>query len=145
MTYNLKLRIGLILTVFGLLIGLYAYRLNELQVVLPKKEGPKAVGTITYDTIVPAARGEILDRNGNVLISNRASYNLILTNYALFNGPSPNESLRKLVNLCRELDIRYTDHLPVTVYYTRISSWSASICQMTGNSMVLRRETGQAA
>ena len=114
MTYNLKLRIGLILTVFGLLIGLYAYRLNELQVVLPKKEGPKAVGTITYDTIVPAARGEILDRNGNVLISNRASYNLILTNYALFNGPSPNESLRKLVNLCRELDIRYTDHLPVT-------------------------------
>lgn len=114
MTYNLKLRIGVILAVLGILIGLYAYRLIRLQVVLPQENGAMAVGTFTYDTRVTAARGEILDRNGNVLISNRASYNLILINYALFNSSNPNESLRKLVNLCNELDIHYTDHLPVT-------------------------------
>ncbi|MBR4701570.1 MAG: hypothetical protein IKP19_07735 [Oscillospiraceae bacterium] len=114
MTYNLKLRIGLFLTFFGLLIGLYAYRLIQLQVVLPEKTDTSAVGTFTYDTRVTAARGEILDRNGNVLISNRASYNLILINYALFNSSNPNESLRQLSNLGRELYIDFTDHLPVT-------------------------------
>ena len=114
MNYNLKLRIGLFLAAFGILIGLYAYRLIRLQVVLPEKSQTKTVGTITYDTRVTAARGEILDRNGNVLISNRASYNLILINYALFNSQNPNESLRRLVNLCQALDIEYTDHLPVT-------------------------------
>ena len=94
MNYNLKLRIGLFLAAFGILIGLYAYRLIRLQVVLPEKSQTKTVGTLTYDTRVTAARGEILDRNGNVLISNRASYNLILINYALFNSQNPNESLR---------------------------------------------------
>ena len=114
MTYNLRLRIGLFLTVFGLLIGLYTYRLIRLQVVDAPKNAGQTVGTFTYDTRVTAARGEILDRNGNVLISNRASYNLILINYALFNSPNPNESLRRLVNLCRALDVDYTDHLPIT-------------------------------
>ena len=113
MTYNIKLRLGLFLTVFGILVGLYAYRLIRLQVVSPRKTDTSA-GTYTYDTRVTAARGEILDRNGNVLVSNRASYNLITINYALFNSENPNESLRQLAELCRERGIEYTDHLPVT-------------------------------
>ena len=110
---NLKLRLGLFLTVFGLLIGAYVYRLIQLQVVTEQKTS-SATGTYTYDTRVIAARGEILDRNGNVLVSNRASYNLILSGYALFNSPSPNESLRQLVQLGRELNIEFVDHFPVT-------------------------------
>ena len=113
MRYNIKLRLGLFLAVFGILIGAYAYRLIQLQVVSPRKTST-GTGTYTYDTRVTAARGEILDRNGNVLVTNRASYNLIITGYALFNSESPNESLRQLVRLCRELNIDYTDHLPVT-------------------------------
>ena len=74
MTYNLRLRISVFLTAFGLLIGLYTYRLIRLQVVDAPKTASRTVGTFTYDTRVTAARGEILDRNGNVLISNRASY-----------------------------------------------------------------------
>ena len=38
----------------------------------------------TYQSTVEAARGNILDRNGNVLVSNRASYNLVIINYVLF-------------------------------------------------------------
>lgn len=113
MHYNMKLRLGLFLTVFGLLIGVFVYRLIQLQVVNPRQTN-SSTGTYTYDTRVTAARGEILDRNGNVLVSNRASYNLIITGYALFNSDNPNESLRQLSRLCRELEIEYTDHLPVT-------------------------------
>lgn len=113
MRYNVKLRLGLFLTVFGLLIGAYVYRLIQLQVVTERKSN-SAAGTYTYDTRVTAARGEILDRNGNVLVSNRASYNLTISGYALFNSSSPNESLRQLVQLGRELHIDFVDHLPVT-------------------------------
>lgn len=113
MRYNIRLRLGLFLTVFGLLIGAYAYRLIQLQVISPRKTSSRS-GTYTYDTRVTAARGEILDRNGNVLVTNRASYNLIISGYALFNSESPNENLRQLVRLCRELDTGFTDHLPVT-------------------------------
>ena len=36
MRYNIKLRLGLFLAVFGVLIGAYAYRLIQLQVVNPR-------------------------------------------------------------------------------------------------------------
>ncbi len=113
MRYNFKLRLGLVLAVFGILMGAFAYRLIQLQVVNPRTSSV-STGTYTYDTRVTAARGEILDRNGNVLVRNRASYDLIITSYALFNSEDPNESLRQLARLCRELGISYTDHLPVT-------------------------------
>ena len=128
MHYSFKLRLGLFLTLFGVLMGAYAYRLIQLQVVNPQTSSG-TTGTITYDTRVTAARGEILDRNGNVLVTNRASYNLIITGYALFNSENPNESLRQLARLCRERGISYTDHLPVTrvkPYEYETSSYSNS-------------------
>ena len=128
MRYNFKLRLGLVLAVFGILMGAFAYRLIQLQVVNPRTRSV-STGTYTYDTRVTAARGEILDRNGNVLVTNRASYDLIITSYALFNSEDPNESLRQLARLCRELGIRYTDHLPVTrvkPYEYETSNYSAA-------------------
>ena len=109
----MKFRLGFFLALFCVLIAAYAYRLIQLQVVNPKISNT-GTGTYTYDTRVTAARGEILDRNGNVLVTNRASYNLIITSYALFNSDSPNERLRQLAGLCRELGTGFTDHLPVT-------------------------------
>ena len=69
---------------------------------------------MTYHTRVTAARGEILDRNGNVLVGNRASYNLVIVREVLMSADAPNENLRRLVDLCSELGLEYTDHFPVT-------------------------------
>ena len=113
MEYKTKFRIGVFLSLFAVLLGLYVWRLFRVQVV-DATQAEQSAGSYTYSTRVTAARGEILDRNGNVLVSNRASYNLVINNYALFNGDDPNESLRQLVNLGRKLDISFTDHLPVT-------------------------------
>ncbi len=112
-----KFHFRLILTgVFILVIfGIYFFRLYDLQILQQKKEGADPPGTYTYRTRVKAARGEIIDRNGNVLVGNRASFNLVLIHNALFNSPDPNESLRKLTNLTHELDLDITDHFPVTM------------------------------
>lgn len=70
--------------------------------------------SITYMTTVEASRGNILDRNGNVLISNRASYNLVIINFVLFNSKTPNESLLRVLELCDEQGVAYQSHFPVT-------------------------------
>jgi penicillin-binding protein 2 len=63
---------------------------------------------------VKAARGDILDRNGNVMVSNRASFDLVINHYVLTSSENPNRSLYELVKLCNKLGIEYTDHLPIT-------------------------------
>ena len=102
--------ISLIVLVFGA----YTIRLYDIQVTQAREQGVDAPGTYTYRTRVTAARGEIIDCNGNVLVGNRASFNLVLINEALFNSSEPNESLRRLTNLAHELGLDVTDHFPVT-------------------------------
>ena len=50
-----------------------------------------------------------------MLVTNRASYNLVFNNYVIYNSDNPNESLRKLANLLQERGIAYLEHLPVTL------------------------------
>ena len=98
---------------FALIIGFFAYKLYDLQIV--KTEGKvNNVTAYTTWTRVKAARGAILDRNGNVLVGNRASYDLVINHYVMRSSLSPNQSIYDLVMLCKELDIAYTDRFPVT-------------------------------
>lgn len=131
MEYKTRVRLICLILVFALLLGAYGYRLFQLQILNGSKSEFSA-NTYTYYTRVTAARGEILDRNGNVLVGNRASYNLVINNYALFNSDDPNESLRQLVDLCRKLDVEYTDHLPVT--HTKPYEYTTEEFSSTWNS-----------
>lgn len=98
---------------FAMILGLFGFRMYDLQVLNADKEDSNQ-STYSAWTRVVAARGEILDRNGNVLVTNRASFNLVFNNYVFYNSESPNESLRRLVNLLYENHIDYIEHLPVT-------------------------------
>ena len=99
----------------ALLMGGYVLRLYKLQAVEPENGLVTAdADSMQYMTTVEAARGNILDRNGNILVSNRASYNLVIINFVLFNAKQPNERLLQLLELCDDLGIRYASHFPVT-------------------------------
>lgn len=102
-----------LLLLFGLLVSFFAFRLYVLQIY---ETGGKVDNTTVYTsyTRVKAARGDILDRNGNVLVGNRASYDLTINHYVLTSSATPNESILNLVKLCREAGIAYTDHFPMT-------------------------------
>ena len=97
-----------------IVLGIFTIRLYGLQVKEGGDKVANATDTFTYYTRVTAARGEILDRNGNVLIGNRASFNVMLFYDVLFSSDDPNENLRQLTNLCRQLDLPIIDHFPVT-------------------------------
>ena len=108
-----RFRAMVMLTLILALVLFLGGRLYYLQIV---ETGGQIDNTTTFTTatLVRAARGSITDRNGNVLVGNRASYDLVLNHYVLTNSEDPNGSLLKLVELCRELGIEYTEHFPLT-------------------------------
>ena len=108
-----RFRVRILLLLFAAVLGFFAYRLYSLQVI--ETEGKKDNTTVfTVMTRVKAARGDILDRNGNVLVSNRASYDLIIYHDVLKSAEGTNNYLYQLVNLCMDQEIEYADHFPVT-------------------------------
>ena len=108
-----RFRAGILLLLFCLIVGFFALKLYDMQII---QTGGEVDNTKTYTirTRVKAARGEILDCNGNVLVSNRASYDVVLIHYIIISAEGTNEHLLNLVNLCREREIEYIDHFPVT-------------------------------
>ena len=97
------------------MIGVFSLRLYKTQAAVTEDSLVTAdADSMTYQSTVEAARGNILDRNGNVLVSNRASYNLVIVNFVFFNAPDPNGNLLKVLNLCDELGIAYESHFPIS-------------------------------
>ena len=108
-----RFRTGVFVAVILVIMALFTFRLYALQTSLTEEE-IRTSNSLTIWTTVDAARGKILDRNGTVMVGNRASYNLIMIGYVFFNGPSPNESLLELLALCDELGIDVESDFPVS-------------------------------
>ena len=101
------------LGLFAFILLLYSFRLYKLQIIDTKGNTDN---TQVYSTIttVRAARGDILDRNGNVLVGNRASYNLVFNHYVIKSADNRNQYLYDLLKKCEELGVEHNDHFPVS-------------------------------
>lgn len=108
-----RFRAVLFLVLFAFVLTLFAFRLFVLQII-ETKGNTDNTQVYTTLTTVRAARGDILDRNGNVLVGNRASYDLVFNHYVINSYSDRNEALYRLVQKCRELGVTYNDHFPVT-------------------------------
>ncbi|MBE6960499.1 MAG: hypothetical protein E7448_07260 [Ruminococcaceae bacterium] len=108
-----RVRAGILLVIFLVSMVFFAFRVYDLQII--QTDGTASnLKTFTIYTRVKAARGDILDCNGNKLVTNRASYDLTLNHYVLLSADGTNDYLLKMVQLCRELDVPYIDHFPVS-------------------------------
>ena len=92
----------------------FLLRMYSLAAVSPDEMAVADADSMTYWTTVEGARGCILDRNGNVLVANRATYNIVIVNFVLANTGAPNENILKLLQLCQQLGIECQSHFPVT-------------------------------
>ena len=108
-----RFRATWLLVIVGTILSLFAVKLYSMQVADAAVNGDNTT-TYTISTRVRAARGDILDINGNKLVTNRASYDLHLNHYVILNATNTNARLLELVNLCRDMGITYNDHFPVT-------------------------------
>ena len=106
-------RARFLLIIFLVTMCIFALRTYDLQLI--QNDGTVSnLKTFTIYTRVKAARGDILDCNGNKLVTNRASYDLTLNHYVLLSANGTNDYLLKMVKLCQEMDIEYIDHFPVS-------------------------------
>ena len=105
-----------LLVVFGFLLIMvfYGFKLYDMQVLYPDSYA-KNQSTFTTYTRVKAARGDILDSNGNVLVGNRTSFNLELNHYVLLSSSGTNNHIYRLVKQCKELGIEYSESFPITM------------------------------
>lgn len=108
-----RFRARVLLMIFAFILMLFAWRLFVIQII--ETDGDTD-NTQVYTTLttVRASRGDLLDRNGNVLVGNRASYNLVFNHYVITSNSNANEELYQLVQKCKELGLTYTDHFPVS-------------------------------
>ena len=108
-----RVRALLLLALFGLILVFYSGKLFSVQIIENDGNTSNAKTYTTYTT-VKGIRGDLLDRNGNVLVGNRASYNLVFNHYVIKSVDGRNEYLRTLIRKVDELGLTYTDHFPVS-------------------------------
>ena len=85
-----RVRAGILLIIFLVSVVFFAFRVYDLQII--QTDGTVSnQKTFTIYTRVKAARGDILDKNGNKLVTNRASYDLTLNHYVLLSANGTND------------------------------------------------------
>ena len=108
-----RFRAWLLVAIVAVILGLYSVKLYSMQGADAEINGDN-ITTYTIWTRVRGARGDLLDTNGNKQVTNRASYDLHLNHYVILNATNTNGRLLQLVQLCREMELDYIDHFPVT-------------------------------
>lgn len=110
-------RIAAFALVVVLLIALCAGTLYKLQIIEGAAYYEESQNSLTSYPSVTAARGNILDRYGRVLVSNRECYNLKISDTRLFSDEveDPNAVILQMINLVEAAGETYTDDLPITL------------------------------
>lgn len=91
------------------LISLYRLQIIEGAAYYEQSEN----SIVTTNTVL-AARGNILDRYGRVLVSNSVCNNLLINSDELFEQDDPNAVILELVQAVKDSGNKYTDTLPIT-------------------------------
>ena len=104
-----------VLTAGGLVCGLIvAANLFSLQIIHGDEYADDANQLFTYTSTIPASRGDILDRNGQTLVSNTTVYQLQIT-YAFWKKDGQNDRILELVNMIESDETGLVnDTLPIT-------------------------------
>lgn len=113
MNRRARIRTTSFIVLIAMIMGLFTFRLYKVQSAMDEETLQEA-NALEYFTTIEAARGQILDRNGAVLVTNRASYNIMIINFVLYNDPNANQSLIELIELCDVLGIEVVSHFPVS-------------------------------
>jgi len=112
-----KERLALLAATLFVLLAVYLVFLYKLQIVEGEAYYAETHNNTVTTSVVTAARGNILDRYGRVIVSNNSSYNLAINESELFpsdGSVDSNAKILELVNLIEEYGDEYIDELPIT-------------------------------
>ena len=106
----------MIFAILVVALTIYVSALYVIQIHDPAQvdEAQVPPRLITRRTTLTAARGNIYDRNGALLVSGRPSYNIKLDRRALLAAPNTNEIVQELIYAAMDEGLEYSDTFPVT-------------------------------
>ncbi|MBQ2618526.1 MAG: hypothetical protein IJG08_03500 [Oscillospiraceae bacterium] len=125
-------RLAFMALVTAALIAVSLMSLYKLQIVEGQAYYEESRNNIVTTQRVSAARGNILDRYGRVLVENRVINDLVIDEGDLFRDDDPdyvraNATILRLCTLATEFGDEYIDTLPITksppFEYTPMSDW----------------------
>lgn len=108
-----NIRFAILGGIVALIFMLFSYRLTILQIAQGEMYKDKATAGTTTKQMVPAVRGEIVDRYGRPFTTNRVGYNIILDRTYLPYGKE-NDVLLELMKIMEELGQEWIDSLPIS-------------------------------
>lgn len=109
-----RFRARILTLILVAVLAFFAIKLYDIQII---QTGGNKDNTTTFitRTRVKASRGDLLDTNGNVLVGNRASYDMVINHYVLLTASGTNNNLLRLVERCQEQNITYHENFPISM------------------------------
>ena len=107
-------RVAMIFILLVVMLAVYLVFLYKLQIIQGEEYYNRSNETTTEERRVTASRGNILDRYGRVLVSNKECYNLTIDTAKLFASEDPNSTILELIEMVEAFGDSYTDDLPIT-------------------------------
>ncbi|NLW65860.1 MAG: hypothetical protein GXY26_06465, partial [Clostridiales bacterium] len=108
------LRLTILIAFLILMTSIIAVTLYRLQIIEGAEYYEESQNTTKNTVTVAAARGNILDRYGRLLVSNKTCNNLVFNNQELFRQDDPNAIILELTQAVLDSGGTYTDTLPIT-------------------------------
>ena len=110
-----KARFAVIKIFMILIFGLLIFKMYDLQIVKGDQYRNLSGNKIGINLIEKAPRGEITDKYGNVLVSNRSGYSLQLLRTDIENQAF-NDMILRVLDLLEESGVECTDSFPISEY-----------------------------
>lgn len=98
-----------------LALAVYLVFLYQLQIIEGEEYYSRDDAVSTSESPITAARGNILDRYGRIMVSNKECYNLEIDIDKLFANDDPNAVILELVEMVQSFGDDYIDDLPITM------------------------------
>lgn len=107
-TWSVAVLMGTLL----LILGAFLYRTQILHGEYYAAQSRQKIANIEA---VEAGRGDIVDTHGQVLVTNRVSYQVTLNTSRMGDAKNRNRILTELVQVCRASGVEWTDTLPISL------------------------------
>lgn len=111
---NLKIRYNII-TTFTYIIGIVLLiQLFNLQIVKGEEYRQTSNTRLSRESVLKAARGNITDNRGTILVGTTTSHNLEVYKSKIDNN-TLNQTLLKVANVLEQNNSKYIDNFPITI------------------------------
>lgn len=108
-----KFRAALLAALFLIIGVIFGLRLIKMQIVESAKYTELANKSTSQKQVMPAARGEIVDRYGRPMAVNRTGFNVVLDKAFLKKGKE-NETILALIAIMEQSGEEWIDNLPIS-------------------------------